>query len=50
MNFQPLEKISKAVLRMSIAMGDTGGLGPTEPMAAIAQQGDADAVDNPKNP
>ena len=45
-NSQQLKKISKAILRMSIAMGVAGGPGP---MATMAQQCDADAVDNPQS-
>ena len=33
-----LKQISKAILRMSIAMGGTGSLGPTGPLAVAAQQ------------
>ena len=36
-NSQQLKRISKAILRMSIAMGVTGGLGPTG-LGAMAQQ------------
>ena len=36
-NSQQLKRISKAILRMSIAMGVTGSLGPTG-LGAMAQQ------------